>query len=404
MPAPENLQVGSWTLDPASGEIERAGIRRRLEPKTLDLLLLLARSPSRVFSREEIFSAVWPDVIVGDDTLARAVSKLRRALGDDPKAPCIIETIPKRGYRLIEASASPATEVVAAPSRSRSPRAAIALVLAVTLTAGGVFTLTPKRPAAPDAAGQIIARADDFYFQYTREDNEAAIALYERIVETDPDDARALAGLANALVQSAMRWPVDDRDRRGEITTLGQAHASRRLDEPAARRLVDRALGLARDAVRLAPREAASHKALGLAESAAGDFNAALATYETALAIDADAWGVLINVGDVLEIVGKDNEALPYFERAYEAMSKAYVAESARVRPWQARLGVGIARRHAVAGDNAASERWYRRVLAVAPFDRDATMELAAQMKVAGSVKEAERLCRDLAARTGVGC
>ncbi len=99
------IRVGGWSLDAASGEISRGEIRRRLEPKTLDLLLLLARSPSRVFSREEIFAAIWPDVTVGDDTLARAVSKLRKALDDDPKNPRIIETIPKRGYRLIDAVA-----------------------------------------------------------------------------------------------------------------------------------------------------------------------------------------------------------------------------------------------------------------------------------------------------------
>ncbi len=247
----------------------------------------------------------------------------------------------------------------------------------------------------------MIARADDYYSQYTREDNDAAIALYERIVEPNPDDARALAGLANALVQRAMRWPVNEADTRGSITTLGDAHASGRLKEPDAQRLVERALGLAREAVRLNPQEAASHKALGLAESAAGDFDAALETYKRALAIDADAWGVLINVGDVLEISGKNAEALPHFERAYEAMSKAYVAEAARVRPWQARLGVGIARRHAAAGDPAASERWYRRVLAVAPLDLEATKELAAQLAASGSADEAGRLCQEFAARSG---
>lgn len=114
----------------------------------------------------------WPDVTVGEDTLARSVSKLRKALGDDPKAPRFIETIPKRGYRLI-----------------------------------------------------------------------------------------------------------------------------------------------------------------------------ALATYETALEIDPEAWGVLINMGDVLEISGRAREAVPFFERAYAAMDKAYKAEPARIRPWQARLGVITAQR-----------------------------------------------------------
>ena len=57
-----------------------------------------SRSP-----REIILRAVWPDTFVSDDVLTRSVSELRRALDDDSRSPRFIETIPKRGYRLVAA-------------------------------------------------------------------------------------------------------------------------------------------------------------------------------------------------------------------------------------------------------------------------------------------------------------
>ncbi|MEG3193701.1 winged helix-turn-helix domain-containing protein, partial [Lysobacter sp. D1-1-M9] len=67
----------------------------------MDLLLLLAAHPGQVLGRERITAVLWPEVLVGDDSLARTVSKLRQALGDDAKSPRYIETLSKRGYRLL---------------------------------------------------------------------------------------------------------------------------------------------------------------------------------------------------------------------------------------------------------------------------------------------------------------
>src|SRR5688572_3291261 len=67
----------------------------------MEVLMLLAEHADRVVSREELLHAVWPGVVVGDEALTQSVIKLRRALGDDSRSPSYIETIPKRGYRLI---------------------------------------------------------------------------------------------------------------------------------------------------------------------------------------------------------------------------------------------------------------------------------------------------------------
>lgn len=67
----------------------------------MDLLTFLADEPGKVLSKDAIFQAVWQDTFVTEVALTRCISELRTILGDDAKAPQFIETIPKRGYRLI---------------------------------------------------------------------------------------------------------------------------------------------------------------------------------------------------------------------------------------------------------------------------------------------------------------
>src|SRR5262245_17022079 len=90
------LQFGPFTLDLArlclsgpKGELE-------LRPKSFEVLRYLAEHPGRVISKEEMIAAVWPGVIVTDDSLVRCISEVRRAIGDEEQA--TIKTVPRRGY------------------------------------------------------------------------------------------------------------------------------------------------------------------------------------------------------------------------------------------------------------------------------------------------------------------
>ncbi len=386
----------------------------------MDLLFLLAGAPGRVFSREQILEALWPGLIVGDDALARTVSKLRQALGDDARAPRYIETISKRGYRLladvVPMTGPAAAEVapVAKVSTTRWPRlgaglAALAVVMVMVVVVAFVIPATlrnaparhAREAAALDEHVSLIARADDAYFQFSRGDNEAAIELYQRVLGLRPDDVSALAGLANALTQRSIRWPEPAGDGPAEFTQLRDALASGHLDRPQTRQQLLRARQLAERAVALAPESAAAHKALGFVAGAQRAFEPALASYRRAVALDPDAWGAMINIGDVLEITGRKAEALPWFERAYAAMARSYGRNPAQIRPWHARLGVAIAERHRDRGQLPTAEAWYRKVLVQAPLDPDATRGLAALLRAGGDATEADRLCAELAQRLG---
>jgi TolB-like protein/DNA-binding winged helix-turn-helix (wHTH) protein/Tfp pilus assembly protein PilF len=97
----------------------------RLEPKVMQVLVLLAAHAGQVVAKERLIQTVWPDAFVTDDVLTRAISELRRVFGDDAKESRFIQTIPKSGYRLIarlsSSGADQETSDAAAPSVSSSP-------------------------------------------------------------------------------------------------------------------------------------------------------------------------------------------------------------------------------------------------------------------------------------------
>ncbi len=97
------LRVGAWCVDPAAGQISRNGETARLDARTMRLLLCLAERPGEVVSIDELLERAWSGVIVGSDSVYQAVASLRRLLGDDPKEPKYIATVPRLGYRMVAA-------------------------------------------------------------------------------------------------------------------------------------------------------------------------------------------------------------------------------------------------------------------------------------------------------------
>jgi TolB-like protein/Tfp pilus assembly protein PilF len=90
------LQFGRFTLDLTRGRLRADGRDIELRPKSFEVLRHLVENADRLLSKEEIVSAVWPNVIVSEDSLARCMSDVRFALGDTERR--IIKTVPRRGY------------------------------------------------------------------------------------------------------------------------------------------------------------------------------------------------------------------------------------------------------------------------------------------------------------------
>lgn len=98
---PTMLRIGDWCVNPASGQISRNGETTRLEARTMRLLLRLAEHPGEVVSIDDLLNHVWSGVTVTPDSVYQAVASLRRLLGDDPKQPMYIATVPRLGYRMV---------------------------------------------------------------------------------------------------------------------------------------------------------------------------------------------------------------------------------------------------------------------------------------------------------------
>jgi TolB-like protein/Tfp pilus assembly protein PilF len=95
------LRVGEWLVEPDLNRISSRGMVVSIEPKVIDVLLFLAEHPAEVLSRERIIQTVWPDTFVSEEVLSYSISELRKAFMDDARNPHIIQTIQRRGYRLI---------------------------------------------------------------------------------------------------------------------------------------------------------------------------------------------------------------------------------------------------------------------------------------------------------------
>ena len=91
------FRLGTLLVSPATNEIDGSHI----DPKAMDVLVALADAASGVISVAQLLDRVWPNVVVGDNAVHQAIATLRRALGDDARAPRYVQSIPRRGYRLI---------------------------------------------------------------------------------------------------------------------------------------------------------------------------------------------------------------------------------------------------------------------------------------------------------------
>lgn len=154
--AANRLMLGTFVLDLALGELlGPEGRPVALRRQALEVLLVLGARAGQVVSKDELMSRVWPDVVVGEGSLAQAVTDIRRVLGDSTHEQ--VRNVARRGYMLMPGTAQPA----AAPELPPSPeavaptphlvRARLSLLLFLMLAAmltGASWSLWPRGPAS----------------------------------------------------------------------------------------------------------------------------------------------------------------------------------------------------------------------------------------------------------------
>ncbi|MEX2124927.1 MAG: winged helix-turn-helix domain-containing protein [Woeseia sp.] len=94
--------IGEWLVSPSRNSLRRQGepVGRTIEPRLMRLLAALVTRSGGTATKDALIAEVWDGLIISDEALAQAVSRLRRELGDDPRQPRYIETVRKIGYRL----------------------------------------------------------------------------------------------------------------------------------------------------------------------------------------------------------------------------------------------------------------------------------------------------------------
>jgi TolB-like protein/DNA-binding winged helix-turn-helix (wHTH) protein/tetratricopeptide (TPR) repeat protein len=156
-----SYQFGAFRLNPDAGQLVDGSGPIPLAPKVFETLVLLVENRGKILTKEELLARIWPDTFVEENSLARNISVLRRALGDGENGSRFILTVPKRGYRFVadveviepdgraaKAAAKPAEApgavTAAKPKRSLTPflvaiAASVVLVLAVAAFLPGAW-------------------------------------------------------------------------------------------------------------------------------------------------------------------------------------------------------------------------------------------------------------------------
>jgi DNA-binding winged helix-turn-helix (wHTH) protein len=161
-------RIGEWDFDAESGELRRGRDCRRLEPRAARTLELLCQAEGGLVSQERLIAEVWDGRSLSENSVPVVISQLRRVLGDDARRPTLIETVPKRGYRLVQAQKEGATRV-------RSPIILTALVAILAVVAlAFVLRADPGPVIAVDDV--VNATGDESYAPLARATSELVVA------------------------------------------------------------------------------------------------------------------------------------------------------------------------------------------------------------------------------------
>ena len=292
-----------WTYQPSSGRLTSLDAEAELTgltARTLDVLIAHAPGP---VSLETFAEQAWRQAHLSEDTLAQRIAQLRKALGDNPRAPEFIRTLRGEGYALI-APVEAVQMGTDAPDGARWPLELMVLggvLVAAILGLSVNWMIDVRTDASPrplaETSGPIrpvdalLSRAGAMIALQDEDDTRRAIALLEDARTLAPEDPRVEVLLAVALSTDATKYGGD---------RIAEAEA------------------LARSALDREPENAQAWSALGYALDAQSRTDEALAAYGQSLSYDPDNGAALSSMAYLLSVQGRLYEALRADVRALE--------------------------------------------------------------------------------------
>ena len=149
-----DFYLGPWLVQPSLDRMSLEGRIVQVRPKVMDLLVYLAGSAGTVISKETLLNEVWRTEAISESALTRTITELRSAVRDDVDQPRFLETIPKRGYRLIAPVRTVASQEESHARRRRVP--ALVILVGALLISGSLALLLYERvPSEPTDAPRV---------------------------------------------------------------------------------------------------------------------------------------------------------------------------------------------------------------------------------------------------------
>ena len=183
-PPASRIAFGHYVLDVDDARLTREGVPLDLPPRAFALLTHLARQPRRLVRKDELLDAVWGHRHISESVLKTVISQIRALTGDDPRAPRIIETVPRRGYRFV-AAVAPATPAAPRPAESSAPALAADVAMPHLIGRRGAL-------AALGAAWSAACKGRSRLVLVAGEPGIGKSTLIEYFLATCPPDAIAI--------------------------------------------------------------------------------------------------------------------------------------------------------------------------------------------------------------------
>jgi len=318
-------RFGVFELDDESGELRKAGRRVPIAGQPVKVLVLLARRSGRVVTREELRHALWGEytTVAFDQGLNFCIRRIRLALGDDARSPRYLETLPRRGYRLLTEArlvgAGPETET-AGPSPPHGPadgplatcdvafdrdartggrpvpgfRLAAAMALVVLTGQAAGPAAAHNRATAVPAALEAFERGQTEW-DAGAEGRRRSVARFREAARLDPRFAEARYALADAYLTLGEKGELPLEPAFAEARRSAEAAVA--LEDAPMTRLVLATLRTVHD----------------------WDWAGARREYDRALALAPDSDAVLTSFARFLSATGRHEEAIRAIDRAEAA-------------------------------------------------------------------------------------
>lgn len=353
-------------LDIQQGRLLRDDEEIHLPKLSYDLLVSLVASSPALLSQQVLMEKVWPDRVIGDETLKQRVKLLRKSLGDNAGDPRYIEAIRGRGYRLrpkvkceCVINQAPAAIVDLAANDHfpnityqqltgiwrKISRLGLSLIVGLSLITALYSNLYSQQPVDPvqlsaektnnspqaftakEIANDYYLKGKEYYQRYREIDNSIAIEFFQKALAKNPEYSLAYAGLSQAYSQQLFQFNGEESDK---IKAIDNAYQAITFDNDSAEAY--KALGIAYyvsgwlsksinahlKALSLAPDNLETISNLGFIYSEQGKLAQAVNWHKKALAINPGHVVTMVHAGQTLSQLGHEQLAKTWFNKAID--------------------------------------------------------------------------------------